>query len=376
MSESEFLQLHLSGDRFAEGAIPCSLLQELLNLEGIILSAAKDSFLVEHPDRKNLPKNFLADLELNLTGVERGSIKLGFDFRQKEGQQSLSGVEKPNSVWLEKAKNVICNAVDASSDGSTRISAPDNVLSYLGKMADYLTEDECIFFDTSSRPTPAKLTNKSKERLIQAISQVRTVRDEINLRGAIYEVNQEKMTFELRSLKQQRITGSFGEKYLPDIISAFNEYKDGGKVLIHGSGEHKLEQQIVTLNAIHNIAKLNPLDVPFQLDNLRNMKNGWLDGDGIAPPKEGLDWLAEQFDANFPNNLLLPHVFPTLDGGVEMEWSHGRNAIFLEIDLESHKGDWLWFDRDSDESHEKELDLNDFDSWKWLVDEIRNKSMA
>ena len=376
MSESEFLQLHLSGDRFAEGAIPCSLLQELLNLEGIILSAAKDSFLAEHPDRKNLPKNFLADLELNLTGVERGSIKLGFDYRLKEGQQSLSGVEKPNSVWLEKAKNVICNAVDASSDGSTRISAPDNILSYLGKMADYLTEDECIFFDTSSRPTPAKLMNKSKERLIQAISQGRTVRDEINLRGAIYEVNQEKMTFELRSLKQQRITGSFGEKYLQDIISAFNEYKDGGKVLIHGSGEHKPEQQIATLDTIYDITELNPLDVPFQLGNLRNMQNGWLDGDGIAPLKEGLDWLADQFDANFPNNLLLPHVFPTLEGGVEMEWSHGRNAIFLEIDLVSHKGDWLWFKRDSDESYEKELDLNDFDSWKWLVDEIRNKSMA
>lgn len=376
MSESEFLQLHLSGDRFTEGAIPCSLLQELLNLEGIILSAAKDSFLAEHPDRKNLPKNFLADLELNLTGVERGSIKLGFDFRQKEGQQSLSGVEKPNSVWLEKAKNIICNAVDASSDGSTRISAPDNVLSYLGKMADYLTEDECIFFDTTSRSTPAKLTNQSKERLIQAISQVRTVRDEINLRGAIYEVNQEKMTFELRSLKQQRITGSFGEKYLQDVIRAFNEYKDGGKVLIHGSGEHKPEQQIVTLDAIHSIAELNPLDVPFQLDNLRDMEDGWLDGDGLAPSKEGLNWLGDQFDANFPNNLLLPHVFPTLEGGVEMEWSHGRNAIFLEIDLLSHKGDWLWFDRDSDESHEKELDLNDFDSWKWLVDEIRNKSMA
>ena len=375
MSESEFLQLHLSGDRFAEGAIPCSLLQELLNLEGIILSAAKDSFLAEHPDRKNLPKNFLANLELNLTGVERGSIKLGFDFRQKEGQQSLSGVENPNSVWLVKAKNVICNAVDASSDGSTRISAPDNVLSYLGKMADYLTKDECIFFDTSSRSIPAKLTNQSKERLFQAISQVRTVRDEINLRGAIYEVNQEKMTFELRSLKQQKITGSFGEKYLQDVIRAFNEYKDGGKVLIHGSGEHKLEQQIVTLDAIHSIAELNPLDVPFQLDNLRDMEDGWLDGDGLAPSKEGLNWLGDQFDANFPNNLLLPHVFPTLEGGVEMEWSHGRNAIFLEIDLVSHKGDWLWFDRDSDESHEKELDLNDFDSWKWLVDEISNKSM-
>ena len=376
MSESEFLQLHLSGDRFAEGAIPCSLLQELLNLEGIILSAAKDSFLAEHTDRKNLPKNFLADLELNLTGVERGSIKLGFDYRLKEGQQSLSGVEKPNSVWLEKAKNVICNAVDASSDGSTRISAPDNVLNYLSKIADYLTKDECIFFDTTSRSTPAKLTNKSKEKFIQAISQVRTVRDEINLRGAIYEVNQEKMTFELRSLKQQRITGSFGEKYLQDIISAFNEYKDGGKVLIHGSGEHKPEQQIATLDTIYGITELNPLDVPFQLGNLRNMQNEWLDGDGIAPPKEGLDWLADQFDANFPNNLLLPHVFPTLEGGVEMEWSHGKNAIILEIDLFSHKGDWLWFDRDSDESHEKELDLNDFDSWKWLVDEIRNKSLA
>lgn len=60
---------------------------------------------------------------------------------------------------------------------------------------------------------------------------------------------------------------------------------------------------------------LDPLDVRARLDDLRALSDGWLDGTGVAPPHAGLDWLASAFDRHFPDDLPLPHLYPTPEGG-------------------------------------------------------------
>ena len=119
------------------------------------------------------------------------------------------------------------------------------------------------------------------------------------------------------------------------------------------------------------VVALGSLSVPDRLDELRDMKEGWLDGDGAAPSHAGLDWLASSFERYFPRDLPLPHIFPTPEGGVEAEWSIGRHSVIFEIDLDSRQGDWLRFDKLSDEEDSHLLDLDDSDKWEWLVSEIR-----
>ena len=116
--------------------------------------------------------------------------------------------------------------------------------------------------------------------------------------------------------------------------------------------------------------------VPEQLDGLRSIEDGWYEGEGFAPPHAGLDWLLASFERYYPDDASLPHVYPTFEGGVRMEWSYLNNAIILEIDLSSHCGEWLWFDRNSDAEQERELDLNYDSAWAWLVAEIRSKAAS
>ena len=57
------------------------------------------------------------------------------------------------------------------------------------------------------------------------------------------------------------------------------------------------------------------VDISAQLDELRLMKNGWLEGEGLAPSHEGLDWLSRVFDDHYPENLPLPVPVSDRRGG-------------------------------------------------------------
>ncbi len=114
----------------------------------------------------------------------------------------------------------------------------------------------------------------------------------------------------------------------------------------------------------------DPLDVPARLDEFRGMNDGWLEGSGRAPGHAGLDWLSASFRRFYPGDTPLPHTYPTDEGGVRMEWSCGSDVMALEIDLDTHRGEWLWFDRDSDDEREHTLNMDASADWEWLAQEI------
>ncbi len=68
-----------------------------------------------------------------------------------------------------------------------------------------------------------------------------------------------------------------------------------------------------------HITASDRLNVPAQIDKLRDMQPGWLDGEGSAPSHSGLDWLSGIFSRYYPKNATLPYVYPTPEGGVDME---------------------------------------------------------
>ena len=118
------------------------------------------------------------------------------------------------------------------------------------------------------------------------------------------------------------------------------------------------------------VLTLDSRKISARLDELRDMQDGWLNGAGVAPSHAGLDWLNSSFERHFPMDLPLPYIFPTPEGGIEAEWSIGRYSVMFEIDLDSRQGDWLRFDKQSDEEDAFLLDLDDSGKWEWMVSEI------
>ena len=122
-----------------------------------------------------------------------------------------------------------------------------------------------------------------------------------------------------------------------------------------------------------SVILLDSRDVPTRLEQFRDLEGGWLEGAGLAPSCDRLDWLAFAFTWCYPADNPLLLTAPTPEGGIWMEWSQQSNVFILEIDLHTHLGEWLWFDHYSEAEQELGLNLDQAADWEWFAAEIRNK---
>ena len=81
-----------------------------------------------------------------------------------------------------------------------------------------------------------------------------------------------------------------------------------------------------------------------RIQELKQMKDGWLDGGGKAPDKDGLDWFCDFFKEYYPDELPLPDIYPTIVGGIYLEWVFGEKNIDLEVVLVARRGELLILD--------------------------------
>jgi hypothetical protein len=118
---------------------------------------------------------------------------------------------------------------------------------------------------------------------------------------------------------------------------------------------------------IEDTTLLDPLDVPARLEELRALRDGWLNGRGIAPVPAGLDWLAAGIKTRYPEELPLPYVYPVAEGGVRLEWSITPHEVSLEIDLSRKSGEWHALNLDTDVDESSTLNLDDAAAWDWMI---------
>lgn len=118
---------------------------------------------------------------------------------------------------------------------------------------------------------------------------------------------------------------------------------------------------------------LDPRDVPARLDEFRTLKNGWLEGVGVPPSSQGLDWLSNQFSRLYPDDLALPYAYPLEDGGVLLEWPFSQGEASLDIDLAQGTAEWHWLNTSTGEELERRLNLNREEQWNELGGLIREQ---
>ena len=360
------LKARLSGARFDNGEIPLDVLADLAAFREMVLDVAEWRFMEENKDRRRTPQGF-ANLDLRLTGVEGGSatavIKL---VAQPPLADSL-----PYQDFFGQALDAIINTIkDAESNLRSAVEhLPDRYMPYFKRIGRTLRDGERLELIVPERQISAQLTKESRGRLLQHTSFIKH-KQEVDLHGTVSAVDRDKMSFQLQRVYGSKITCPMLEQHLDTVLRALAGYGSHARVLVRCVALFDRQDRITGLESIMRVSLLDSLYVPARLDEFRDMRDGWLEGQGKAPPHSGLDWLSDTFKARYPDEALLPHTYPTPEGGVRMEWTRDTDVAVLEIDLHRRNGNWLYFDRNSDVEQEKVLDLQVPDQWTWLAREI------
>ncbi len=122
---------------------------------------------------------------------------------------------------------------------------------------------------------------------------------------------------------------------------------------------------------MERVTLLDDLDIPARLDELRLLKPGWLEGQGV-PDLAGLDWFAEEFERQFPADLPLPFVYPTEDGGLRLEWDVSDD-LSIDVDLTGRTGAVHALDSVTNEEASSQLDLSATEGWQGIDQAVRER---
>lgn len=369
MTTIPFLRPRLTGARFDKRAIPLEFLRDLAVFEEMIVEVAKSAFLKDHPDRKRSPRGFTEGIELKLTGIEDGSVIPVISL--VIASATLFPSETQN--YFERARDSVISAIGAAEhNGPITDYLPEKTLGYFDRIGRSLREGEAMEFTTPGSHEGARLTKETRRKLLLASSNVKELTDETTVRGSVPEADQDDMTFEIQLLDGRKVKAPIAPPHLDTILSAFNGYTTGMRILLQGVGRFSRSERLLGFDSVEHVSLLDPQDVLARLDELRLMKDGWLEGRGLAPSGRGIDWLSEMFSRNYPDDLPLPFVYPTEEGGIRLEWTIDALDVSLDIDLAEHKADWHSMNVQVDAEEEKALYLDSDDAWRWIASRIQS----
>jgi hypothetical protein len=362
LERQEFLKPILRGERFEGHTVPLELLKDFSALEEMLVEVAKWRFKQEHPNRERTQRNFANGIELQLAGVEDGSAKLAIVIAF-----SSTLLFHPSIPYFEQARTEVINAIALSAEDRPQV-LPPSFLSYFDRFGRSLRSGESIEFPRES--TTVSLNPDIRKKLIRS-AQVKIWTEETSLRAKVYEADQAHNSFEFELSNGTRAKAPLDDKYRDAVLDAFRAYRNGAFVLIQGIVQRDREDRLKGFESIEHVTPLDPLDVTLRLEQIAVLKDGWLDGKGVAPDKEKLSWLAEQFDAHLDGSLPLPYLYPTAEGGIQAEWTLNGKEVSLEIDLANETAEYQALNLNEDVSSEFTFPLAEHDGWNQLNEALR-----
>ncbi|MBS0407274.1 MAG: hypothetical protein JSS17_13130 [Proteobacteria bacterium] len=364
MNPFDFLAAKLEGERFDRHTLPLEVLRDFAALQEMLVEVAKWEFRNAHPDRQRIPRNFDEGLELHLAQIGEGSVVATLVL------PLLGLFPQENVRYLEQARDHIVESI-AKADAGQQPPLPPNLLSYFDRFGRSLREGESITFARADGGG-ARLSPETRLKLVKA-AKVQSWTEEVALRGRVPEADQDRQTFQIQLRDGTKLTAPLDEQFQETVFKAFSDYKSGAHVLIKGIARKNggASPAYRDIESVERVSLLDPLDVGLRIEDFFDLRDGWLDGKGLAPPSDGLHWLQHAFGADYSSELRLPYLYPTPEGGVRAEWSTPESEISLDIDLNTRNASYHALDLRTDTTDEVQLNLGGDIGWRELDRRLR-----
>lgn len=327
------VDIRLDGGRFDTTGMPVSALIELQRIQDLITTVARALWKRNHPKRQRVPRNFASDLDLRLTRVDEGSVV-----------PVLERVDPAPGLWDDEfgESMTLINRAFVDIVKHLRLPAdfPKEAEAVLARFGSTLEKGESAIF-LSKTSSPVRYTPAIRKRFFGDVRQTLVSQSGRRV-GRISALDVVEQTFRFEGLDGKRIEGVYEDP---------SHWEDLSEVLkvpslhcwVRLEGTYRLRPD----SSLHSIADVESLEV-FDLDEdepwgqrllqLADLPENW-DEDWEAVSTASLEFAREVLRGIQNRALRLPGVFPTQEGGVQLEWNsqHRRLAISIspEVDVES-----------------------------------------
>jgi hypothetical protein len=327
--EGTFARLRMSGGRFEHDGMPVEALGELVAYRDLVVGVATEIFRATHSDRQRLPAGFADRLQLRLQTVERGSAVPVLERMNAPGTMLTPADE------FTEARDMIAEAVAAVASGDDLPAAfPRSALVLFNRFGQTLRADEAIELRSGTASRGPRYTQEVRRQLVLETRSV--YQDEVHDIAWVTEVDGQHMRCQvrLRGGPPGPVPAPLDEITFEPLKAVLEPNGAGPPVYISGTGVFDSRRTLTRLDSVHDIGPV-PEDlaaIEGRLSSMKAARDGWLDGDGLAPAAPALDkayrTLAELLRLDVPR----PRLYPTADGGVQAEWSTGRFEVSITFD--------------------------------------------
>ncbi|HTW93438.1 MAG TPA: hypothetical protein VMD30_01505 [Tepidisphaeraceae bacterium] len=270
------------------------------------------------------------------------------------------------ATYMPQARDAVVEAIAAASS-KRPIGLPEHLLAYFDTFGRNLGESESIEFPGARTEQLAKLNKLTRRALLLASAGIDEWTDVTEVRGLVPEADQGRKSFEVELTDGRKISGPLTAQHRVQLLEAFNGYANRQRVAIDCIGRFNRSNQIVGIDSIEQVTLLDPLDISARIDDLRNLRDGWLNGDGKAPNPTHLWRLEHLFESHYPDTIVPPHLYPTPEGNVSAEWSLPPHEVSAEIDVATLACHVHLLDLETDRDRTEELNLAGEPGWARLV---------
>lgn len=318
-----FTDLHMVGGRFETPGLPIDVISDVRRYTAMVVEVAKEIWRTRNRGRTRLPAGFVENLDLRLTKVNPGSVVPVIERRNAELDLDLPSV-------VDEAKEHVDRAFAAIVDGNfDAVELPPSARQALSRFGSSLRPGEQFVFRASSSE-PIQYDRATRRRFLARGGE--TVAELGLVLGTIRALDTTDKSFKLVLPGEiNPIVGRFSDLAMYEVLHTLHRSENDALVRLDCACRVTTDGVVV---GIDDVFAAEPLVLPDQpcgkrLIELAALTKGWLDGadEGEAIGLTALEAAGESLQWVQDEGLVLPRVYPTADGKVQLEWHETADHV-------------------------------------------------
>ncbi|MGB2756553.1 MAG: hypothetical protein WBD02_02690 [Acidimicrobiia bacterium] len=317
----EFVRLRFTGGRFVDPSLgmPVELLADLTAYRELLLGIARRLYLQKHPNRKRVPKRFEDGLCLRLKSIEAGSVVPVLE--RPVGETFDLGDD-----IFEESQKLLEQALDGSEDNALLqlfSSVPSGPLKAF--VRDLSTDEMVEVLRPGVKPgSGIWYGRRQRSDLLRRLLPASDEPYEGIVRVVGLATDSQRVTF--RDDVDSSFSGSYEHEQFEGLRNGLDADGFGDRFLVHGIAQMDHNGGIKHLRTIVSIENVE-VDLACyailreSLNKIRQLEEGWLDGDGVSVDDRTVNIASDLLDALCDDRQPPPAaVSATLEGAVRLEW--------------------------------------------------------